>query len=134
MRSYFIFAGKMPNYVCVGSAWETCGYLDEFIKSKAKEALITMTGCEVWVEYVDVGLEDDFSSERIQQELIDKKTKNFRILESIKLLEKEMPDVLNVKKTKEVMSEIEEHESNQIKFSIEQYINNFEMQMQNESQ
>lgn len=60
------------------------------------------------------------------------KTKNFRILESIKLLEKEIPDVLNTKRTKEVMSEIEEHESNQVKFSIEQYINNFEMQVQNE--
>lgn len=134
MKSYFIFAGKMPKYVCIGSAWETCSYLGEYIKSKAKEALITMPGCEVWVEYVDVGLEDDFSSERIEQELIDKKTKNFRILESIKLLEKEMPDVLNVKKAKEVMTEIEEHESNQVKFSIEQYINNFEMQVLNEPQ
>ena len=134
MRSYFIFAGKMPNYVCIGSAWETCSYIDEYIKSKAKEALITMAGCEVWVEYVDVGLEDDFDSECIQQELIDKKTKNFRILESIKLLEKEIPDVLNTKMTKEVMSEIEEHESKQVKFSIEQYINNFEMQVENEPQ
>ena len=91
-----------------------------------------MADCEVWVEYVDVGLEDDFDSECIQQELIDKKTKNFRILESIKLLEKEIPDVLNTKRTKEVMSEIEEHESKQVKFSIEQYINNFEMQVENE--
>lgn len=79
-------------------------------------------------------LEDDFDSECIQKELIDKKTKNFRILESIKLLEKEMPDILNTKRTKEVMSEIEEHQSNQVKFSIEQYINNFEMQVQNEPQ
>ena len=105
--------------------------IDEYIMSKAKEALIAMPGCEVWVEYVDVGLEDDFDSECIQQELIDKKTKNFRILESIKLLEKEMPDVLNTKRTKEVMSEIEEHEINQVKFSIEKYINNFEMQVGN---
>ena len=127
MKSYFIFAGKMPKYIRVGSAWETCSYLGEYIKSTAKEALITMPGCEVWVEYVNVVDGDDCSSERIEQELIDKKIRNFRILESIQLLEKEMPDVLNVKKAKEVMTEIEEHESNQVKFSIEQYINNFEM-------
>lgn len=128
MKSYFIFAGKMPKYVCVGSAWETCTYLDEYIKAKAKEALTAMPGCEVWVEYIDVEPGDNFESERIQQELIDKKTKNFRILESIKLLKKEIPDILNTKRAKEVVTEIDEYESNQVKFSIEQYINGFEMQ------
>ena len=120
MKSYFIFAGKMPKYASIGSAWETCSYLDEYIKSKAKEALITMPGCEVWVEYIDVEPGDNFESERIQQELIDKKTKNFRILESIKLLKKEIPDILNTKRAKEVVTEIDEYESNQVKFSIEQ--------------
>ena len=132
MKSFFIFAGKMPKYTCVGMAWETCDNLVEYIKTKAKEALTAIPMCEVWVEYIDVGSEYDFDSKRIQQELIDKKTKDFRILESVNLLKKEMPDVLNAKRTEEIMLEIKRRENNQIKFSIEQYINDLKIQVQNE--